>query len=194
MSEKQFILISVLVIFILISLFLNIKDLAWFFDYHYINYAFESEKPTVQPETTYNIENSIVIDKIGIKAPLIIPDGSDPTLKTELNEGVVYFPGSALPGEKGETILLGHSAPANWPKIKFDWIFNDLSKLEPGDIITVYFDGKKYEYKVIKNNIIGRGEDTLKDSANNNVLTLMSCWPPGKDSKRIAITAEAPIK
>jgi sortase A len=192
MSEKRFILIAILIVFVLISFVLNWKDLSWFFSYHYITYAFENEKPAVKADEIYNIENSIEIEKIGIKAPLIIPNGSDVTLKTELNNGVVLYPQSVLPGEKGETIILGHSAPLNWPKIKYDWVFNDLNKLEIGDEIVVYFNNQKNVYKVTKNNIIERGEETPKSLTNSiNVLTLMSCWPPGKDSKRIAITAEA---
>ena len=195
MSEKRFILIAILAVFVLVSFVLNWKDLSWFFSYHYITYAFENEKLESKGETVYNVENSIEIGKIGIKAPLIIPDGTDPTLKKELNQGVVYYPDSVLPGENGETIILGHSAPSGWPKIKYDWVFNDLNKLEIGDEIVVYFNNQKNVYKVTKNNIIGRGEETSKSLTNStNVLTLMSCWPPGKDSKRIAITAEAVIK
>ncbi|MCX6760230.1 MAG: class E sortase [Candidatus Nealsonbacteria bacterium] len=195
MSEKRFILIAILAVFILISFVLNWKDLSWFFSYHYITYAFENEEPASQNETIYNIANSIEIEKIGISAPLIIPDGTDSTLKEELSQGVVYYPGSVLPGEKGETIILGHSAPSGWPKIKYDWVFNDLNKLEIGDEIVIYFNNQKNVYKVTENNIIGRGEETSKSLTNSiNVLTLMSCWPPGKDSKRIAITAEAVIK
>lgn len=197
MSEKRFILVAILVVFVLISSVLNWKDLSWFFNYHYIAYAFENDEPVTvsQNKDVYNIENSIEIEKIGISAPLIIPNGSDATLKTELNKGVVLYPQSVLPGEKGETIILGHSAPLGWPKIKYDWVFNDLNKLEIGDEIVVYFNGEKNVYKVTENNIIGRGENTPKNLTNStNILTLMSCWPPGKDSKRIAITAEAVTK
>lgn len=189
MSERKFILAAFVFIFVVISLIFSWKDLSWFFNYHYISYAFGDEEPTAQPEALSNVENSIEIPKIGIKAPLVIPDGKDPTLKNELNQGVAYYPESALPGEKGQTIILGHSAPPDWPKIKYDWVFNDLNKLEPGDEIFVYFNGKKNTYKVSKNYIINRGEELAKNTG-KNTLVLMSCWPPGKDFKRMAVEAE----
>lgn len=187
MSEKKLIFIVFILVFALISLLFSLKDFAWFFNGRYIKYAFESETP--EATIKYDVENSIEIKKIGIIAPLVIPDGSDPTLKTELNNGVVYFPESAIFGQSGQSIILGHSAPLNWPKIKYDWVFNDLSKLEIGDEIVVYFNNQKYTYKVIKNYIISKGEDLIGGNS-KNTLVLMSCWPPGKDYKRVAVEAE----
>lgn len=191
MDEKKFVLLLFSLIFIVISLVIGWNDFSWFFNSNYISYAFEDEKPIVQVETINNVENSIEIEKIGIKAPLVIPDGSDPTLKKELDLGVVFFSSSSLPGEAGETIILGHSAPPNWPKIKYDWVFTDLEKLVEGDVIYVYYEGRKYTYKVKDHIIIEKGQDESIYLTNyGNILVLMSCWPPGKDSKRIAVRAQ----
>lgn len=186
MGEKKFLFIVFLSVFALFFVFFSWSGISWFFNYHFIEYAFEKE----EPKKTVSIENSLEIKKISISVPLIIPDGTDPTLENELDQGVVYFPQSVLPGESGETIILGHSAPEGWPKIKYDWIFNDLDKLEPGDEIIVYFNNQKYVYKVAKNYIINKGEEIRSDAGDSkSILILMSCWPPGKDLKRLAVEA-----
>lgn len=136
---------------------------------------------------------SIEIPKIGISAPLIISeDDSEKTISEKLNNGAVYYPGTALPGENGQTVILGHSAPPGWPKIKYDWVFSDINDLDIGDEIEVNFNNKKYIYRVIGQKIIEKGQEIQADGLNgkNNVLTLISCWPPGKNYKRIAVQAE----
>ena len=108
-----------------------------------------------------------------------------------LNRGAVYFPNSVLPGDMGQTIILGHSAPPGWPKIKHDWIFTRLSELVEGDEIFVYFNHRKYTYHVSGKIFLDRGEELPESLTNSeNMLILISCWPPGKDLRRIAVEAK----
>ncbi len=137
--------------------------------------------------------NSLEIPKIGVTTAVVIGESTDlGVLKNDLDQGAVYYPGSPLPGEKGQIIILGHSAPPGWPKIKHDWIFSDVNNLNPGDEITLYFNNRQYTYSVVEKNIIKKGQDiTLTASSlKSSVLTLVSCWPPGKDHQRIAVKAE----
>jgi sortase (surface protein transpeptidase) len=60
----------------------------------------------------------------------------------------VLFPDSALPGQIGQTIILGHSAPQNWPKRKYDWVFSRLNELEKEDDVIFNFNQKEYIYRV----------------------------------------------
>ena len=108
----------------------------------------------------------------------------------DLNAGVVYYPGSVYPGQIGQIVILGHSAPAGWPKIKHDWVFSDLNNLSAGDIILIDLNNKQYKYIVKQKTIIGKGADIPEYGFTKNVLTLVSCWPPGKDYQRIAVQAE----
>jgi LPXTG-site transpeptidase (sortase) family protein len=164
--------------------------------YFYPNHSQNSTAPAVVKEikTTYTSkQNTLEIPKISIEAPIVFPTSSDNDIVTKtLDTGVVYYPGSVYPGQLGEIVILGHSAPVGWPKVKYDWVFSDLDKLAAGDVILVDLNNKQYKYIVRDKNIIKRGADvptsTLSD--NNSVLTLISCWPPGKDYQRIAVSAE----
>ena len=113
-----------------------------------------------------------------------------------LDNGVVHFPDSVLPGQKGQIIVLGHSAPPNWPDIKYDNVFSRLNELEKGDEVFVYFDHKEYIYSVETKVFLEIGQDIPKNDLTNanNMLVLVSCWPPGKNIKRIALEASLKIK
>jgi len=138
-------------------------------------------------------QNTLEIPKISISVPIIFANSADKeSLAKDLDLGVVYYPGSVYPGQTGQAIILGHSAPPGWPQIKHDWVFTDLDKLAVGDTIFIDLNNKQYKYVVTQKNIIKRGADVPSDSSasKNNVLTLVSCWPPGKDYQRIAVQAE----
>jgi len=136
-------------------------------------------------------ENSIEIPKIDIIAPLVSAESTDTKdLKKSLDKGVVLYPQSALPGENGQVFILGHSAPSGWPKIKYDWVFSRLNDLEKDDEVFINFQHKRYIYKIIQKIFLEKGEkipDNVSDS--KSVLYLISCWPPGRDIRRIAVEA-----
>ncbi|MHA1482999.1 MAG: sortase, partial [Candidatus Heimdallarchaeaceae archaeon] len=140
-------------------------------------------------------ENSIEIPKIGVLAPLNFVEDAEKVHET-LDIGVVHFPDSVLPGQKGQTIILGHSAPANWPDIKYDNVFSLINELEKGDQVFVYFDNKEYVYSVETKVFLEIGQDIPQNdlTKSDNMLVLVSCWPPGKNIKRIAVTAYLKIK
>jgi LPXTG-site transpeptidase (sortase) family protein len=148
----------------------------------------ESEKNQKPKEEIYDKEDSIEIQKIGIVAPLIVV-GNESEVKKALDRGVVLWPNSAFPGENGQTIILGHSAPPNWPKIKYDWVFSNLNLLEKGDEIVVYFKNRKYVYSVENKYFLDKGQQLPETDPQKSTLFLISCWPPGKNIRRIAVEA-----
>lgn len=157
-----------------------------------------STSPVIIPKKTKEYPpstkgNSIEIPKINISAPVIVGQSADlKTLTKDLDSGVVYYPGSVLPTESGQIVILGHSAPLNWPHIKYDWVFSDINSLNITDQVILHFNGKQYTYRVVEKNIIQVGQDVGSNrlDGENNILTLISCWPPGKNYQRISVQAE----
>jgi sortase (surface protein transpeptidase) len=90
------------------------------------------------------------------------------------------------------TVILGHSAPSGWPKINYDWVFSRLNGLSDGDEIFVFFDQKKYNYRVVEKIFLSKGGEIPDYDPTNqkSILIMLSCWPPGVDLKRIAVQAE----
>jgi len=200
-----FLLLLALIIF-------NWNEVSWIFNYHAVSEFFSGffklSKEEIQvtdngdnfnetkesEDYEYSEkENSIEISKIGVEAPLVFVESLEISeIKKGLDLGVVHFADSVLPGETGQTIILGHSAPPNWPKIKYYWVFVRLNELVEGDEIYVFFNNRKYEYTVTRKFILERGEEVPQDplTNNTNVLLLISCWPPETGTRRIAVEAE----
>ena len=134
--------------------------------------------------------DTISIPMIGVLAPIVTAKSSDPDiLHSLLDLGAVLYPESSNFGRAGQTILLGHSAPADWPKIKHDTLFSRLNELSPGDKITAIYGGTIYSYTVAQTKIFEKGTTAGFAAASGNSLVLVSCWPPGHDRQRIAVLA-----
>ncbi len=103
---------------------------------------------------------------------------------------MVLYPGSAPFGGSGQTVILGHSAPAGWPKIKYEWVFSKINELEKGDMVVVTYDNITRYYKVAGSQIVDPKTGVPAPTVEGNSLMLISCWPPGKNTKRIAVEAE----
>lgn len=137
-------------------------------------------------------ENSIEIAAIDITAPLVFAQSNQvKNLTEDLKKGVVVYPDSALPGDRGEITILGHSAPPFWPKIRYEWVFSKLNDLKPGDEILLNFEGRQYRYQVTKKIFLDRGEEIKSESDQNSsqFIYLLTCWPPGRDLRRLAVEA-----
>jgi LPXTG-site transpeptidase (sortase) family protein len=145
------------------------------------------------PATAPDAQKSdmVVIPKIGVSAPIITPQTNDAVLlKKLLDSGAVIYPDSAMIGAAGQTILLGHSAPANWPKIKHDTIFSDIIDLVAGDKVIAIYNDRTYNYTVLQSQIIERGGDIPAIAQSSSSLVLVTCWPPGRNLKRLVVEAQ----
>jgi len=152
--------------------------------------AAESKNNNSQSKAESSDKAIIVIPGIGAAVPLVTAKTTDTNqLHLLLDEGVVIYPGSAGFGNIGQTVLMGHSAPANWPNIKHDTAFSRINELIPGDKVNISYQGKTYEYSVTRSEIIEKGEDLAGGPAGGSSLVLVSCWPPGRDQKRLAVEA-----
>jgi LPXTG-site transpeptidase (sortase) family protein len=186
-------------LFFVVFIVVNLGTIKRMFNYQLV-YSDEEKKEILQEareeeEIVVFIQkpNSIEIPKINIEAPLIfIASTEQGDFQEALDRGVVNYPGSALLGEPGQTIFLGHSAPPGWPKINYDWVFSEINDLLLGDEIFIYFNGQRYDYLVKEKIFLEKGEELPAEdiSEGKNTLILLSCWPPGADRRRIAVIAE----
>lgn len=110
----------------------------------------------------------------------------------DLNESLIHFGGSALPGEVGNAIVFGHSVlPQFYNPKNYLTIFSLLPTLNKGQEIFVNYDGLLYKY-VIGEMITVKPEDLmslLTQDDHDSFLTLVTCVPPGTYWKRLAVKA-----
>lgn len=141
-----------------------------------------------------NDDFSIVIEKIGVNAP-IIKDVSvwDALVYNEaLKSGVAHAASSQYPSsEPGNVYMFAHSSLNFWDLGKYAQVFNLLRKLDTGDVIHVFYEQKDFKYVVVGKEI-HKGFNTypLDRVVLQPVLTLQTCDPPGTTLNRLTITAK----
>jgi len=151
----------------------------------------EPQNATTTPAIPEKPRQDIInIPKISVSAPIITAKTTDnEVLHGLLDDGVVLYPGSTPFGQTGQTVILGHSAPTGWPKIKYDWVFSRVNELKAGDMIAITYNNETRYYQVVKTRIVTPQEGVPTSTVEGNSLMIVSCWPPGKDLKRIAVEA-----
>ncbi|MDO8570159.1 MAG: sortase [Candidatus Daviesbacteria bacterium] len=134
----------------------------------------------------------IVIEKLNANAK-VVPN-VDPTNERDysqaLGKGVAHAKGTVFPGQKGNIYLFSHSVDAPWNIVRFNAIFYLLGKLEKGDRIIMFYQGRRYDYIVFDKAIVSPSDTHfLTDSYDESVLTLQTCDPPGTLLNRLVVRA-----
>lgn len=145
-------------------------------------------------------ENRIIIPAIGKNIPLIDVHHDEGTSYTamheifmeELKKWVVRYPGTALPGQVGNVFIFWHSSNYPWIKSEYNDVFALLDTLKNGDEIIIFYNQKKYTYKVTDRATVKPGDVKTLESRDKSKkeLSLMTCWPIGTTLERMIIFAE----
>jgi LPXTG-site transpeptidase (sortase) family protein len=135
---------------------------------------------------------SLVIPKIGVNEevfPNIDTQDEDEYLPV-LKKGVAHGKGSSFPGRAGTAFLFAHSTDDFYNIPTYNASFFLLNKLKKGDDIFVFYQNRKYSYKVKSKKILGADEvgEYIK-KLEDNELVLQTCWPPGTTLKRLLVEA-----
>lgn len=125
---------------------------------------------------------TLSVPKLKLERSNVFIDSND------LSKGMAHLPGSALPGEKGNVFISGHSAftrffpGQNAP-------FAKLSDLKKDDEIIVEAGGSKFIYKVIKLQIVEPSDLSVITAPDKQgrYISLMTCVPPGLNFKRLVV-------
>lgn len=144
-------------------------------------------------------QNRVIIPKIWKNIPLVdiknrvLEDDNDLNniFMKELENGVIRYPGSAKPGENGNSFIFGHSSNFPWIKGDYNDVFALLDNVEYDDEVIIYYNQKKYKYVIREKNVIVPGDTSvLKRNDNKAEITLMTCWPIGTTLNRLIVTWE----
>lgn len=104
----------------------------------------------------------------------------------DLSDSLIQYPGTALPGKIGNSVIFGHSIlPIFYDPTSYLAIFSTLDRLKKGDEIYTNYDGVMYRYKV-ENLFEVKPTDLqiLEQDKSDSFLTLVTCSPPG-DPRRL---------
>jgi LPXTG-site transpeptidase (sortase) family protein len=142
-------------------------------------------------DETRQKEFGLEIEKIGVKAPVIanVNGGNQMEYNNSLTSGLAHLKNSGLPGQNSNIFIFGHSS-SDIDFGPYSKIFQNLDNLDQGDKITIYYKSRKYEYSVTEKKVIFADDLTPVDPAEDEQLTLMTCWPVGKKDKRLIVIAK----
>lgn len=142
--------------------------------------------PNLTPKTSKITHYSLSIPKLKIEKATVHIDGQD------LMDSLIQYPGTALPGQYGNTIIFGHSVlPQFFNPKNYKTIFSTLPTIKKGDEIFVDFDGILYHYEVIGIEEVSPDNiSVLEQRYDSEYLTLITCAPPGTYLKRLIVTSK----
>lgn len=111
----------------------------------------------------------------------------------DLTKSLVQYPGTALPGKKGNTVVFGHSIlPIFYNPKNYMAIFSTIHTLKPGDEILIGYDGVSYKYEVEEmEEVLPTQLEVLDQDMADSVISLITCTPPGdpRKPKRLVVKA-----
>jgi len=120
----------------------------------------------------------IEIPRLGVSE--IVVEGADARV---LRRAAGHVPGTALPGQAGNTAITGHR----------DTFFRPLRKIRRDDLIRITTLQGEFLYRVVATGIVDPGDVGVLDSDDSEVLTLITCYPfyfVGAAPQRFTVRAE----
>lgn len=130
---------------------------------------------------------NLSISKLKIKDAIVAIGGED------LSKSLIQYPGTALPGKRGNSVIFGHSVlPIFYNPKEYISIFSTLPTLKIGDDILVNYDNVSFTYRVESIfEVYPTDIQVLQQDNSDSFLTLVTCVPPGdpRKPKRLIIRA-----
>jgi len=143
---------------------------------------------------TVGAEPKLVIPKLNVEVPVVytVATNDEKDIQKGLEDGVVHYPTTPVPGQKGNVAVVGHSSNNIFNPGKYKYVFTLLNKLQEGDTFFMNYNGQRYVYKIYKRQIVKPsdvwvlGPQTDKEST----ATLITCDPPGTNVNRLVLVGE----
>ena len=135
----------------------------------------------------------VIIPKINVQIPVVYGVNSieESDVQKALENGVVHYANTAMPGQNGNLAIVGHSSNNIFNKGKYKFAFVLLSRLENGDVFYLQKDGKRYTYQVYLREIVGPTDvGVLGPRDKPATATLITCDPPGTSLNRLVVVGE----
>jgi sortase A len=142
-----------------------------------------------QPDTTTSSRvnyYTVSVPSVGIKEAVVEINGTD------LKKNPIQYPGTAIPGQFGNTVIFGHSTlPQLYHSSDPISIFTSLPQVKKGDEIIINYDGVTYRYVINHTAEVNPSQiEVLAQRYDKNELTLITCVPLGTYLRRFVARAE----
>lgn len=149
--------------------------------------------PIISSTTPISTEPEVIIPKINVEIPVVydIPTIDESQVEAGLENGVVHYADTAMPGQNGNIVIVGHSSNNIFNPGKYKFAFVLLSRMDVGDTFYLQKDGKRYTYQIYDKRVV-KPTDTsvLGPQPRTATATLITCDPPGTSTNRLVVIGE----
>ena len=129
----------------------------------------DARAPT--PEIRHGL---LEIPAIGVSQPLF-----EGVTLTAIDRGPSHWPGTAMPGQRGNVVVAGHRTTHSKP-------FADLDLLHPGDeLVFTMNTGERFVYALDATEVVDDEAMYIVDQTPAYTATLFACHPKGSARQRI---------
>lgn len=128
------------------------------------------------------LNTKILINSIEVEG--VVYEGLD---SHTMNKGFWHFPVSSLPGQKGNSVIIGHRY-AKLPPNK-DTFFN-LDKVKVGDSVEVVQSNNQFTYIVTDVKVVDKNDISVLQDYSDYRITLITCSPLWTSEQRLVIIAK----
>ncbi len=134
-----------------------------------------------EPQEPIPAENTLRIEQIDVDG--VVYKG---TSVNTLEKGIWHRPKSSTPDKGSNTVLVAHrflytSGPNT---------FYHLDKLKVDDEFVLYWEGKKYTYKVYENKVVPAIAYDIEYPTKDPIVTLWTCTPLFTATNRLVVRAK----
>ncbi len=141
-----------------------------------------------------NVPGKLQIPSMKLDVPLIFSKSTENFDKDLLN-GVIHYPGTALPGQIGTAYISGHSSNYAWVKSDYNHVFTHLDQLGKNQSFNIVVTLNSEKKATLHYVVVDIEEYTATDQAQfasngKSVVALSTCWPVGSTAKRLVVFGE----
>lgn len=149
--------------------------------------------PIISSNAVISHDPEVIIPAINVEAPVVygVDTINEAAIAKALENGVVHYADTAVPGQDGNIVIVGHSSSNIFNVGKYKFAFVLLSRLSVGDTFFLQKDGKRYTYQIYKKEVIKPTDvSVLNPTDKLAIATLITCDPPGTNLNRMVIIGE----
>ncbi len=136
--------------------------------------------PAVIPENSYATEPVVELGTIEIPRIGLFHRVFQGVTLNNIDRGPSHWPGTALPGQRGNTVFAGHRVTNSRP-------FRHLDQLQEGDAVIFRIGGVQSTYRVTGSMVVQPEDVWIADQTTEFSGTLYACHPPGSAAYRYVV-------
>ena len=136
----------------------------------------------------------VIIPKINVQIPVnySVTTTNEGTIENFLEDGIVHYPTTVMPGQLGNAAYFGHSSNNIFNPGKYKFAFVLLHTMQAGDTFYLTYNNTLYVYKVLYTKIVSPNDVSVLGpvSGQEATATLITCDPPGTSINRLVVVGQ----